>query len=604
MDEQKENEIQTELNSSADAAPVSDDQETDQKIESSDDVQKEIQSETFKVAPVLSDSLPEDESGSTKTDEIETGVRSSEIETPDQPAERGEATPEALKGQGGEKKGASEPGDAPDAEGTVADQETDRADEAHQSTDPASEDTDSSTASESIDESVLTAAPWTLGKVEDLDSAEEERDRAENKNTEKDQSEPEPPSEDPEAKTEDLPESESRRKRSLVKAALAAIMVAAVFSGFFIFDNKSKIKSAQKAASKEVKKAEASKTRYQKTKATIQPGDPNYVYHAKIKEVGMLRESLQHKKEEIGELKKYYQNGIAELEKEIFDEMRSAKADTFSQAIENKRIEFGLRTIQRRQAYMRQLDQPLEWIYRASEELLYLERRAMTDLQVTEVASGIDMNMHMRHMNSAIEKYRPTGDRLAVDMTAAPLEPLENLWERIQAWNLQTADRPAGSKNRIISEQVCSGAFMRVSELSEISVEAAKCIAEMPGSDLFLSDLNDISPRAAKYLFQWKGRWLCLNGFKALSPRVANYLFQWDGGWISLNGLTEFPAEIGEILLQWQGKQLELMGLRCTDSALDDIGLEYLAQWERAGGKLFVPRQVREKIDQLNGNSV
>ena len=197
------------------------------------------------------------------------------------------------------------------------------------------------------------------------------------------------------------------------------------------------------------------------------------------------------------------------------------------QALENKRIEFGLRTIQRRHAYMRQLDRPSEWIYKACEELLFLKRRAMVDLQVAEVASGIDMNMHMRHMNTAIEKYRPTADRLAVDMTDAQRESLENVWEQIQIRNLQISNSHASSKNRVISEQVCSGIFKRVAELSEISVDAAKCIAEMPGSDLFLNDLSEISPRAAKYLFQWKGSYLTEGCELSVSMGWRLDIFKW-----------------------------------------------------------------------------
>ena len=91
-----------------------------------------------------------------------------------------------------------------------------------------------------------------------------------------------------------------------------------------------------------------------------------------------------------------------------------------------------------------------------------------------------------------------------------------------------------------------------------------------------------------------------MNGIRALSPRVAHYLFQWDGNWISLNGLTEFPAEIGQTLLKWGGGQLELMGLQDTADSHARIGIEYLAKWERLGGKLFVPKNFREKIDALH----
>lgn len=565
----------------------------------------------------------------------------SEVEPTDQLEEEASKIAEAFKGRGAEKSEAPESDDASGAENPAAQQEAEHSDQDRQIADFESKETNSFTTPESNDENLsdddgiesardgeetrlsevdsdqkgeddklpnilsddtsVPAAAKASSHDEQKDSSAEAKNDTENDSTEKDESGQQ--LNDAEVETDDLSELEPKKKIPLAKAAATVIMVAAVFSGFFIFDNKSSIKSARKTSSKEVGIAVASKASFQDTNATIQPDDPNYIYHAKIKEISELRETLLHKKEEIRQLKKYYQEGIAELEKEIVDEMRDAKIETFLQALENKRIEFGLQTIQRRHAYMRQLDRPLEWIYKACEELLYLKRRAMVDLRVAEVASGIDLSIHMQHMNTAIENYRPTADRLAVDMQDAQLEPLEKVWEQIKTRNLQLSTRHASSKNRVISEQVCSGAFVGVSELSEISVEAAKCIAEMPGSDLFLNDLSEISPRAAKYLFQWKGSWLCLNGFKALSPRVANYLFQWDGGWISLNGLTDFPAELGQILQQWQGKQLELMGLRCTDSSFDNIGIEYLAQWEHAGGKLFVPQEVRKKIDAFKGHS-
>ena len=94
-----------------------------------------------------------------------------------------------------------------------------------------------------------------------------------------------------------------------------------------------------------------------------------------------------------------------------------------------------------------------------------------------------------------------------------------------------------------------------------------------------------------------------MNGIRALSPRVAHYLFQWNGEWISLNGLTEFPAEVGEMLLKWDGEQLELMGLPDTPEAHDRIGIEYLTEWERSGGKVFVPPKLRKKINALHRHS-
>ncbi len=391
---------------------------------------------------------------------------------------------------------------------------------------------------------------------------------------------------------------------STLKVTVSAIIITAVFSGFFFFDDNSKIKATSQKVSKTSEKREFSENSInQKKMIKLLTPKISSIYDAKIEEIAALRDSLLLKQEEVIRLKKQYREGIEELEKEISDELQKGESHTFLQAMENNSIAFTLRTIQRRQAYIQQLERPAKWIHQACEELLYIKRRTLMDLQVAEIAGGIDMNKHVRHINAAVRKYQPTADKLAPEMTNAPLEPLEAIWERIQQKTQQYASVRAHSKNQIISEQICTGNFNRLTELSEISDETARCITEMQASDLFLNGLSEISPGAAKQLFHWKGSWICLNGVRALSPRAAHYLFQWDGNWISLNGLTEFPAEIGEMLLQWDGRQLELMGLQYLEDFPARIALEHLARWERAGGKLFVSQSVREKIDEIHTKS-
>jgi hypothetical protein len=393
-------------------------------------------------------------------------------------------------------------------------------------------------------------------------------------------------------------------KISTFKVTISAIIITAVFSGFYFCDDNSKIRATSKSVSKTSEKREFSKNRIDR-KNMIKPPTPKIssIYDAKIEEVTALRDSLLFKQEEVIRLKNQYQRGIEELEKEISDELQKGKSNTFLQAMENNSIAFTLRTIQRRQAYIQQLESPARWIHQACEELLYIKRRTLVDLQVAEIADGIDMDKHVRDINTAVRKYKPAADKLAPDMTNAPLEPLEAIWERIQEKTQQYASVQAHSKNQIISEQICTGNFDRLTELSELSDETARCIRKMQAQDLFLNGLSEILPGAAKQLSHWKGSWICLNGVRALSPRTARYLFQWDGNWISLNGLTDFPAEIGEILLQWDGSQLELMGLQYREDFPARIALEYLARWERAGGKLFVAQSVRKKIDEMHRNS-
>jgi hypothetical protein len=393
-------------------------------------------------------------------------------------------------------------------------------------------------------------------------------------------------------------------KPSVLKVAVSAVLIAAAFCGFFLFNNKSKVKATSHKTLNTSERQEISPDRHKRTKER-KPiiSKSGSIYNAKIEEIRALRDSLLLKQKEIMQLKKQYQDGIEELQKKISDELQKGEITTFLQAMEDSAIVYTLKTIQRRQAYVQQLGKPSRWIQQACEELLYLKRRTMMDIEVAEIAAGIDLNRDVDLINAAVRKYQPTADKLALDMRDARLEPLASIWERIQNKTQQYASVRAHSKNQIISEQICTGNFSRLSELSEISDQTASCITEMRGSDLFLNSLTEILPAAARQLFQWKGTWICLNGVRALSARTAHYLFQWDGNWISLNGLTEFPAEVGEKLLQWDGNQLELMGLQYREDLPSRIALEYLARWEHAGGKLFVPETVRKKLDEIHAES-
>ncbi|MCK5202285.1 MAG: hypothetical protein KAR15_00385, partial [Desulfobacterales bacterium] len=325
------------------------------------------------------------------------------------------------------------------------------------------------------------------GSIEEIDDKEEGGSDVEGDDVDE-QTQIEPEADDAEEQTDDLAEGKiietSSRKISALKVAVSAVVIAAVFSGFFIFDNKSKIKANSEEASKTSEKREISQNR-QKKNNIIKPiaSEISSIYNAQIEAISTLRDTLLRKQEEVRRLKKHYQDGIEELEKEIADELQKGEISTFLQAMENKGTAFTLRTIQRRQAYIQQLERPSKWIFKACEELLYIKRQTVMDIQVAEIAAGIDMNKHVRHINAAVRKYQPTADKLALDMTNAQPEPLEIIWDRIQDKTQQYSSIRAHSKNQIISEQICTGKFSRLAELSEISVDSAKCIVEMQGSD-------------------------------------------------------------------------------------------------------------------------
>ncbi len=322
-------------------------------------------------------------------------------------------------------------------------------------------------------------------------------------------------------------------------------------------------------------------------------------YLAKLEDAGFLRAELIEKQEEIYRLKLHYQNGIADLEDQIDRELQKEGITSYIQALKNRRIELNLRTIQRRRSYIHGLEKPARWIEQGSEELLYLKRKAELDLQLIDIAGGIDMDRHMRHIGAAIQKYRPSAEKLAVDRENTDLPHLKTIWAQIKNKKKKAGQAPPTVTDREIIKEICAGNYERTAELTSMSAAAAQCLSKKNGSELFLNGLPTLSPAAAKHLFKWRGSWICINGIKELSPAAAQYLFKWEGNWISLNGLTAFPPELATYLMEWEGKQLELMGLQYNKKNADQKALKYLALWETMGGKLFISDDVRKEIARV-----
>jgi hypothetical protein len=320
---------------------------------------------------------------------------------------------------------------------------------------------------------------------------------------------------------------------------------------------------------------------------------------AKLADAAQLRNELLEKRDAIYELNLHYLDGIVELENEIHQEIKKESIKSYKKAIKNTRISLNMRTIQRRLAYIGELTKPAYWLNSGSEELYYLVRKTEVDLQLIGIAGGIDLNQHMRHIGAAIQKYRLSPDKLAVDPLLAKPQPLKQIWQQVSKEKQNRIKRSLNPKDEIITNQICGGNFSRIAELTSISPRAAQCLSRMKRSDLFLNGLKTLTPDAAKRLFQWQGDWICLNGVSQLSEPVAQHLFKWKGNWISLNSLNEFPPELAKHLLKWEGQQLELMGLEFKKSKANKKTMKYLALWETTGGKLYVPDQIRRGMDEL-----
>ncbi len=328
------------------------------------------------------------------------------------------------------------------------------------------------------------------------------------------------------------------------------------------------------------------------------PGKREQV-RAQVEDAFRLRKRLLEKKGEIFQLDLHYRDGITELEENIYLQIRQAGISTYEEAIDIRNVELNLRTIQRRQAYIRDLKKPAFWLQSGSEELLYLARKAQLDMQLSEVAGGIDWDKHLRHISAAIHRYQPSPDKLAIDALRSNWPPLDKIWQQVSRRRDSTAQLSVNPKDKVLENLICSGNFERVGEMSDISLRTAGCLARMKGSALFLNSVTTLSSTAAKRLLQWDGNWLCLNGLKKLSATTAQLLFSWQGKWLSLNSLAELPPEQAKSLLKWEGQQLELMGLKYVPNQTTQKTLKYLSLWETMGGKLFVSNEIRQEMENL-----
>lgn len=301
------------------------------------------------------------------------------------------------------------------------------------------------------------------------------------------------------------------------------------------------------------------------------------------------RKTLLDKLKEIADLKKYYAQGIIEVENDLINRIRSKNLTLFHDAILDQKIELGLLTIQRRKGYISKLDLPFNQIFEASEELLYLERKANILRELMENTSGITIDRFEKQIAETIERINLTKDNLSIDQTSPAVASLKTIWDDLSKRLNSDANHQPTSLTQVQQDQriwkdICSGNYDQKWALIDLNEKAANCLLKFKGKDLYLNGLTTITPKVAQILSKWPGEWLGLNGLTSLSPEVARHLARWKGKRLSLNGLSELSPKATLYLSKWQGDQLEL------------VGLKHIGQWENPKIKLFISDTLRHQI--------
>jgi hypothetical protein len=311
----------------------------------------------------------------------------------------------------------------------------------------------------------------------------------------------------------------------------------------------------------------------------------------RLRELERQRTLLLAKAEEVHALQEHYRYGVLELEEEAARRIKLKGIETFEQALQQPPIAFALQSIQHRLAYVAGLEKPLAWLASGAEELLYLQRLVEIDLDVLPFAAGIDWDAHAARLEAALTAYRPTAEALAAG--ADPTAPsLTALFKRTAEQAGRILLPATDEMDAAITEEICAGEMGRYTDLTMLRLKTARCLAESPATELFLNRVRDLPPLAARKLAEWPGDWLCLNGLQEITSEAAGHLFAWPGRWISLNGVSDLPAAVSRHLPAWGGRQIELMGLKRVEA------VEHLIRWEEAGGKLFLPQEIRRRVDE------
>ncbi len=335
------------------------------------------------------------------------------------------------------------------------------------------------------------------------------------------------------------------------------------------------------------------------------PGEypADHIIQDRFETIDAIRQSLQVKQAEIAKLKKEYEAGIEQSIIAIAEFAADKKIKSFKAAIAFPRIAFELRTIQRRRTYIRKLDAPYNRLLASNEALLYIKRLTEIDLAVAPFVGGLGTGRLLKRIDTEIDVHQLTSDKLLVEAGDTGAPELESLWRETLLKNqTKTAkgtplkDRQGGDvmpveevklSNSEIWEQICNGRPDNKYRVTELSSEAAECLAKWKGKELFLNRLTTLTTMQAREIAAWKGEWIGLNGLTEMDQMTARALFKWKGKRLSLNGFTEFPPATAKYLAKWKGKQLELMGLE----VLPGKTAAYFSQWKKTGGKLYIPNK-------------
>jgi hypothetical protein len=153
----------------------------------------------------------------------------------------------------------------------------------------------------------------------------------------------------------------------------------------------------------------------------------------KMAEISSLRDKVIQRQAQASKLIKQLSQTMVELKEEIKGEKRKLRITSCQEAIRNPRIDYNIKLIQRILVYTSSLNEKVQYLDIASQELAFLYQQAEDDLKILETLSDMKIEKLMGQIDQIFGKYQSEANRLVIDSDGIVLSPPEEIWESIMS---------------------------------------------------------------------------------------------------------------------------------------------------------------------------
>ena len=148
----------------------------------------------------------------------------------------------------------------------------------------------------------------------------------------------------------------------------------------------------------------------------------------KMAEISSLRDKIIQRQAQASKLIKQLSQTMVELKEEIKGEKRKFRITSCQEAIHNPRIDYNIKLIQKILVYISRLNDKVQYLDIAREELVFFYQQAEDDLKILETLSDMKIEKLMDQINQTTHKYQSEAKGLSIDVNGIDLSPPEEIW--------------------------------------------------------------------------------------------------------------------------------------------------------------------------------